>query len=87
MAAISTTALSFLRPGDVILCSEPIYGGSEFLFENILPQFGIQRVWFGSGTMPVTLEEAVERGRALGRIGVIYLETSTSRSARGSRSR
>lgn len=75
MAAISTTMLSFLRPGDVILCSEPVYGGTEFLVENILPQFGIQRVWFGSGTMPVTLDEAVARGRALGRIGMIYLET------------
>ncbi|MDO8836239.1 MAG: PLP-dependent transferase, partial [Vicinamibacterales bacterium] len=75
MAAISTTMLSFLRPGDVILCSEPVYGGTEFLVEHILPQFGIQRVWFGSGTMPVTLDQAVAQGRTLGRIGMICLET------------
>ncbi|MCK7529333.1 MAG: PLP-dependent transferase [Ignavibacteriales bacterium] len=49
MAAISTTMFSVLRPGDVLLASAPVYGGTEFLVENILPQFGIQRVWFGSG--------------------------------------
>ena len=49
MAAISTTMFSVLRPGDVLLASAPVYGGTEFLIENILPQFGIQRVWFGSG--------------------------------------
>jgi len=67
--------LSFLRPGDVILCSEPVYGGTEFLLEHILPLFGIQRVWFGSGNMAPTLETAVTQGRALGRVGMIYVDT------------
>jgi methionine-gamma-lyase len=75
MAAISTTMLSFLRPGDVLLCSEPVYGGTEFLVEQILPQFGIQRVWFGSGTTGPTLEDAIAHARSLGRIAMIYLET------------
>jgi methionine-gamma-lyase len=75
MAAISTTMFSVLRPGDVVLASAPVYGGTEFLVENILPQFGIQRVWFGSGGLGPSLEEAVERARPLGRIGMIYLET------------
>lgn len=75
MAAISTTTLSFLRPGDVIVSSEPVYGGTEFLFENILPQFGIQRVWFGSGLMKTTLEDAVAEAKTIGRVGMIYLET------------
>jgi methionine-gamma-lyase len=75
MAAISTTMLSTLRPGDVLLCSAPVYGGTEFLVENILPQFGISRVWFGSGTLTPTLDEAVAKGRTLGRIAMICLET------------
>ena len=75
MAAISTTMFSVLRPGDVLLASAPVYGGTEFLIENILPQFGIRRVWFGSGRLEPTLEEAVEAATALGRIGMIYLET------------
>ncbi|MEW5983349.1 MAG: cystathionine gamma-synthase family protein [Acidobacteriota bacterium] len=75
MAAISTAMLSFLRPGDVLLCSEPVYGGTEFLVEQILPQFGIQRVWFGSGMMTPTLDEAIQQARPVGPIGMIYLET------------
>jgi methionine-gamma-lyase len=75
MAAISTTMFSALRPGDVVIASEPVYGGTEFLVENILPQFGIQRVWFGSGNLGPTLDEAVLKAKALGRVGMIYLET------------
>ena len=75
MAAISTTMFSVLRPGDVLLVSEPVYGGTEFLVENILPQFGIHRVWFGSGGLGPTLDEALAKGQSLGRVGMIYLET------------
>jgi methionine-gamma-lyase len=75
MAAISTTMFSVLRPGDVLLVSAPVYGGTEFLVENILPQFGIQRVWFGSGGLGPPLDEAVTHARSLGRVGMIYLET------------
>lgn len=73
MAAISTTLLTFLRPGDVILHSEPIYGGTEFLIRNILPSFGIRGIGFDE--KKGSLEEAARRGAELGRIGMIYLET------------
>lgn len=74
MAAIATTLLTFLRPGDVIVHSEPIYGGTEYLVHNILPQFGIKRVGFMAGE-DGGLECAVAEAKALGRIGVLYVET------------
>jgi methionine-gamma-lyase len=74
MAAISTTLLTFLRPGDVILHSEPIYGGTEFLIRNILPRFGIRGVGF-IGDRDGSLEEAARRAGELGRVGLILLET------------
>ena len=74
MAAISTTLLAFLRPGDAIVHSEPVYGGTEFLLYNILPQFGIQRFGFSAGEAGA-MERAVERARAAGRVGVILVET------------
>jgi methionine-gamma-lyase len=40
MAAISTTLMTFVRPGDALVFSEPVYGGTEYLVHNILPQFG-----------------------------------------------
>ena len=73
MAAISTTLMTFLRPGDVVLHSEPIYGGTEYFVSKILPQFGIRRVGFRPGERE--LEDAVEEARELGRIGVLYIET------------
>lgn len=74
MAAIATTLLSVLRPGDVIVHSEPIYGGTEFLIVNILPQFGIEREGFLAGEEG-GLAAAMERARDKGRVGVIYVET------------
>ncbi len=75
MAAISTTLLCFARPGDVIVHSEPVYGGTEFLLREILPQFGIQRVGFLAGSHQRGVEEAVEEARGMGRVAVIYVET------------
>jgi len=75
MAAISTTLLTYLRPGDVIVHSEPVYGGTEYLVEHILPQFGIAHEPFGAYPSAPTVDIAIERARAKGRIGVIFIET------------
>jgi methionine-gamma-lyase len=75
MAAISTTLLTFLRPGDVIVHSEPVYGGTEYLVEHILPQFGIHHESFGVYAGASTLDQAVEKARARGRVGLIFIET------------
>jgi len=75
MAAISTTLLAFLRPGDVIVHSAPIYGGSEYFIRNILPEFGVESVEFESGFETLTLAPALEEGLTKGRISVIFVET------------
>ncbi len=46
MAAISTTLLAYLRPGDVLLHSCPLYGGTDHLVNDILPEFGIKSIGF-----------------------------------------
>jgi methionine-gamma-lyase len=75
MAAISTTLWTFLRPGDVIVHSEPLYGGTEFLVHHILPQFDIKPEGFGSGGAGPSLEAAIRAGRKRGRVSAIYVET------------
>ncbi len=74
MAAISTTLFTFLRPGDVILHSEPIYGGTDYLVRHILPEYGVRRIPFMAGD-DTTIEPALEMARGIGRVGVIYIET------------
>ncbi|NVJ96612.1 MAG: cystathionine gamma-synthase family protein [Alphaproteobacteria bacterium] len=75
MAAISTCLWAYLRPGDVIVYSAPIYGGTEFLIRNILPEFGIKAVEFEAGGEKPTLAPAIEEAKKLGRVAVIYTET------------
>lgn len=75
MAAISTTLLAHLRPGDVIVHSAPVYGGTEYLIRNILPAFGIDSVEFESGVDHYTLAPAIGEAQSKGRVAVIYVET------------
>ena len=44
MAAISTTLLALLQPGDVVLNFKPVYSGSDFFLKNVLRKFGIEAV-------------------------------------------
>jgi methionine-gamma-lyase len=75
MAAISTTALTFLRPGDRLVFSEPIYGGTQYLFTEILPQFGIEPIPFRASEGTQAMRRAVEGAAEDGRLRMIHLET------------
>ncbi|MCA9521963.1 MAG: aminotransferase class I/II-fold pyridoxal phosphate-dependent enzyme [Myxococcales bacterium] len=55
MAAISTVMLGLLRPGDRILSTAPVYGGTHYLFERILPLFGVQTTFVRAGSDAVAL--------------------------------
>lgn len=80
MAAISTSLLAYVRPGDVVLYSEPIYGGTEFLIRNILPGFGVTGVGFTTWNEDRSLAIATEEAKTIakengGRVSVILVET------------
>ncbi|HUP18818.1 MAG TPA: PLP-dependent transferase, partial [Gemmatimonadota bacterium] len=75
MAAIASTLLTFLRPGDVVLHSDPLYGGTDWLFNHVLTEFGITPVGFLAGSPPEAVEEAVRAAREIGRLAMIYVET------------
>jgi methionine-gamma-lyase len=75
MSAISTTLLTFLRPGDVLVHSDPLYGGTEFLIDEVLPAFGITAVSFAAGHPGPSIEEALTTARARGRVSVVFIET------------
>ncbi len=75
MAAISTTLLHVARPGDVILFSEPVYGGTDYLLKHVLPQYGIRTI--GVPAQPdASAFAALLDDREIGlRVALIYLET------------
>ena len=75
MAAISTCLYAICRPGDVVVHSTPVYGGSDYLLDKILPQFGIHTVGFEAGRGLQALRDAVEVARGRGRVAALYVET------------
>ena len=66
MSAISTTILAFARPGDVILHSQPLYGGTETLLSRTMAGFGIASVGFVDGVDEAAVRAAAERGTRQG---------------------
>jgi methionine-gamma-lyase len=72
MGAISSACLGLLRPGDTLLFSDPVYGGTEYLFRRILPEYGIRAIHFPAGAGEAELEALV---RAHGPPRLIYLES------------
>lgn len=73
MAAITTALWAYLRPGDVVAASSPIYGGTHHFIEAVLPEFGVGVVRFDTRD---TLETISSRITATGkRLGLVYLET------------
>ena len=72
MGAISNTCLSFLKPNDTVLYSNPVYGGSEFLFKVLLPQYKIKCVPFDSGT---SKEELIKISENYNNIKMVFVET------------
>ena len=78
MAAINTTVMAFLRPGDVVAFSEPIYGGTEYLFHHMLPQFDIEPVCFPASGGMEALDEVLAEGDRRERLRMIYLETPSN---------
>jgi methionine-gamma-lyase len=75
MSAISTTLLAFARPGDVILHSQPLYGGTETLLARTMADFNIAAVGFVDGVNEPAIRAAVQEARGKGRISVIMTET------------
>jgi methionine-gamma-lyase len=78
MAAITTSVLSFLRPGDLVIFSEPSYGGTEYLFHEILPQFDIRVETFRSSKGEAGIREVLERGDNRERLRMIFVETPSN---------
>lgn len=75
MSAIATTIMSYARPGDVILHSQPLYGGTETLIARTLSNFGISSVGFIDGVNETAVGIAMAEGLGKGRISMIMIET------------
>jgi methionine-gamma-lyase len=78
MSAIATTILTFARPGDVILHSQPLYGGTETLIAKTLSNLGMQAVGFGDGVDGASVRAAAREAMGKGRVAVVMIETPSN---------
>ena len=75
MSAISTTLFAFVRPGDTVLHSQPLYGGTETLLAKTFHNFGVSAVGLADGVSETSVMAAAEEAMAKGRVSVILIET------------
>ncbi len=75
MGAISNTCMSLLKPGDSVLYSNPVYGGSEFLFKTLLPQYDIKCIPFNAGNDCESILDLLGDNSKSLNIKMIFVET------------
>jgi methionine-gamma-lyase len=75
MAATATTLMEFVRPGQVILNSVPVYGGTDHLLTQILPRFGVEAIGFPAGHGLEALHQALQKIPPGRRLGAVLVET------------
>jgi methionine-gamma-lyase len=76
MAAITNSLLAVLDIGDTLVYSSPVYGGTHYLLNHILPKYGIHVHSFPAGCDENTFSNFVkERQQNKENIKVVYIET------------
>lgn len=75
MSAIATAMMEFMEPGDLLLYSRPVYGGTDHFINHFLKKLNIESIGFS----PIdTKEEIIEKVMASGRadrLAMIHIET------------
>lgn len=75
MAAIATALLTFVRPGDVIVHSAPLYAATETLIGKVFARLGVTFLDFPASATQPEIEAVLRAAQARGRVAVIYLES------------
>jgi len=75
MSAVSTVLLEFLKPGDLLLYSNPLYGGTDHFIQSFLAKIGVHTLGINPwDTKEDVLEKLAASGKA-NKLAMIYLET------------
>ncbi|MXN78032.1 cystathionine gamma-synthase family protein [Burkholderia sp. 4701] len=75
MSAISAVFLAFLRPGDQLVQSVPLYGGTETLIAKIFKEWGVTAHSIENGLSPASIGAALEAAAQHGPVRICYVET------------
>lgn len=75
MSAITTVLLEFLQPGDLVLFSSPLYGGTDHFIRHFLVKMGIHILGFSPGQEKEEIINLVKSSGKANKLKLIYIET------------
>ena len=75
MAAISTVLLEFLSPGDVLLYSSPLYGGTDHFIKVFLKKIGIHTIEFTPNDSKENIVKLLKNSGLANKLAMIFIET------------
>lgn len=75
MSAITTVLLEFLKPGDLLLYSQPLYGGTDHFIHHFLPKIGVDAIGFKPGASESEINALLENSGKSDKLAMIYIET------------
>ena len=75
MSAISTALMEFMSPGDLLLYSRPVYGGTDHFINHFLKKLGIEAVGFRADEDEATILARIEATGKADRLTMIHIET------------
>jgi len=78
MAAISTLCFAFCKPGDAIVYTNPLYGGTHHLLHQMLAPLGIQNIPVRAGDTPSLIEAITRTANAR----LVFIETPANPTLR-----
>jgi cystathionine gamma-synthase/methionine-gamma-lyase len=81
MAAASSIALAFARPGDSVLHSRPIYSGVDGLLRGPMAELGVASEPIADGCDAAAIRAAAEAALARGPLSLILLESPANPTA------
>lgn len=75
MSAITTVLLEFLKPGDLLLHSGPLYGGTDHFINHFLHKIGVSTLEFHAGQTQQEIIQAIKKSGKADNLTFIYIET------------
>lgn len=75
MSAITTVLLEFLKPGDLLLYSMPVYGGTDHFINTFLPKIGINTLGFRPDMDENAIYNLLEQTGNADKLAMIFVET------------
>ena len=75
MSAITTAMMEFMKPGDLLLYSKPLYGGTDHFINNFLKKLNIKAIGFMANDSKEDIISKINNSGRSNKLSMIHIET------------